>query len=72
MWNWVTNNADTLKAVGGIVGGVGSAYGAYQQGKMNKKIYNLNLDMYNQQKKRQQQQDQNFNLGFVGANGGGV
>ena len=31
-WSWLGNNANELKTVGTLVGGIGSGYGAYKQG----------------------------------------
>ena len=50
MWDWwknlsngIKNNADSLQAAGAIVGGLGSAYSAYKQGKAADKAYKINL-----------------------------
>ncbi|QCD52520.1 hypothetical protein [Campylobacter sp. RM16192] len=59
MWDWIgktndffKNNADSLQGLGAIVGGVGSAYGAYKQGKLAQKHYDLNLDILREERRR--------------------
>jgi hypothetical protein len=54
MWNWV-RDAKNLSAVGTILGGVGSAYGAYRQGKEAKGLLDLQKKNYYYNKKRQEQ-----------------
>lgn len=57
MWDWwknlsdgIKNNADGLQAAGALVGGLGSAYSAYKQGKAADKTYKLNLDLLKEEK----------------------
>lgn len=65
MWEWLSNNANELKSIGTLVGGIGSGYGAWKQGKAADQVNKLNLQIYQDDKKRQEQNDANLNLGFA-------
>ncbi|MDX1809719.1 MAG: hypothetical protein R3331_09285 [Sulfurospirillaceae bacterium] len=65
MWKWLTNNAQELKSVGTLVGGLGQGYAALSQAKAMDKVNNLNLGIYDYNKKRQAQADANLKLGFA-------
>lgn len=65
MWEWLSSNANELKSLGTLVGGVGSGYGAWKQGQAADQINKLNLQIYNDDKKRQESNDANLNLGFA-------
>lgn len=64
LWNWIGNNANELKTVGSLVGGLGGGYGAIMQGRAIDKTNKLNLKIYDDEKKRQEQNDANLKLGF--------
>ena len=65
MWEWLSNNANELKSIGTLVVGIGSGYGAWKQGKAMDQVNKLNLHIYQDDKKRQDQNDANLNLGFA-------
>ena len=74
MWDWwenlssgIKNNADSLQAAGALVGGLGSAYSAYKQGKAADKTYKLNLDLLKEEKRRRNQAQQNLEQGWLSA-----
>ena len=74
MWDWwknlsdgIKNNADSLQAAGALVGGLGSAYSAYKQGKAADKTYKLNLDLLKEEKRRRNQAQQNLEQGWISA-----
>lgn len=64
MFEWLTNNATALKGVGTLLGGVGTMYGMYKQGKVSDQINKLNLSMYNNEVKRQDDRDKSLKLAF--------
>lgn len=70
MWSWLGNNANELKTVGSLVGGTGSGYGAWKQGQASDQVNKLNLNIYSDAKKRQEQNDANLNLGFANSSYG--
>ncbi len=63
MWDWL--NGDNLKAVGTIVGGVGSAYSAYEQGKTAKEILNLQKADYNRSIAKEDRTQSNIDNAFA-------
>ncbi len=65
MWSWLGSNANELKSLGTLVGGIGSGYGAWKQGQAMDKVNKLNLQIYNDDKKRQETADNNLSLGFA-------
>ena len=65
MWEWLSNNANELKSLGTLVGGIGSGYGVWKQGKAVDQVNKLNLKIYDDDKRRQEQNDANLNLGFA-------
>lgn len=68
MWEWINKNANELKSVGTLIGGFGSAYGAYSQGQQAKKIAKFNINMYNEEKKRRDDAQKQFYLGWEKSN----
>ena len=64
MWDWLGNNANELKTLGTLVGGIGAGYGAYKQGQAMDQVNRLNLKIYGDEKKRQDDNDKAFSLGF--------
>ena len=78
MWDWWKNlgknaggffkdNSDALSGLGALVGGVGNAYSAYKQGKMNQKTYNFNVDLLKEEKRRRDKAERNIEAGWLGA-----
>ena len=65
VWDWLGNNANELKTFGTLVGGIGSGYGAWKQGQAIDNVNKLNLKIYDDEKKRQQQNDANLSLGYA-------
>lgn len=65
IWSWLGNNANELKTVGTLVGGIGSGYGAYKQGQAMDQVNKLNLKIYDDEKKRQEANDKALSLGFA-------
>lgn len=65
VWDWLGNNANELKTMGTLVGGLGAGYGAFAQGQAMDKVNKLNLKIYDDEKKRQQQNDANLSLGYA-------
>ena len=65
MWDWLGNNANELKTVGTLVRGLGAGYGAYTQGKAMDNVNKLNLKIYDDEKKRQEDNDKALSLGFA-------
>lgn len=70
VWSWLGNNANELKSVGTLVGGLGAGYGAWTQAKAMDKVNKLNLDIYNDAKKKQDENDEAFKLGFANSSYG--
>lgn len=72
MWDFLSkagdffkNNSDLLKGIGAGVSAAGNAYGMYKQGKMAEKNYKLNLDLLNDEKKRQKKAQESLDLGWA-------
>lgn len=59
------SNGDNLAGLGGFLGAAGNIYGAYNQNKMARKMYKLQLGDYERQKRRQKQSENAFNQGFL-------
>lgn len=70
MWEWIKGNANELKSVGTLVGGIGAGYGAWKQGQVADEVNKLNLNIYNDNKKRRDEQDANLSLGFANSSYG--
>lgn len=60
------SDGNNLQNFGMALSGAGNIYGAYNQQKMAKKLYNMQVADYNRQKKRQEEAERNFNAGFGG------
>lgn len=59
MWEWLTN-AQNLKGLGTVVGGLGTAYGAYTQNNMANKMFNLQKDAYDRSVSKENQSQMNL------------
>lgn len=70
-WNWLSTG-ENMRNTGALVGGLGSAYGAYTQADAAKKMINLQKADYNRQKKRQEEADAAFALGFANSGSGNI
>jgi len=64
MFDWIKTNANELKGVGTLLGGLGQVYGLYSQAKVSDKINKLNLGMYTDEKKRRDNADKSLKLAF--------
>lgn len=64
-FSWLTNNANELKGVGTLLGGLGQVYGTYNQAKISDKINKLNFSIYADAKKRREDADNSLKLGFA-------
>ncbi len=49
--------------IGSVLNGVGSAYGAYQQNKMSKKIFNMQRKIYDEEEARRKKNQARIDLG---------
>lgn len=63
-WDWL-GSGDNMRNAGSLIGGLGSAYGAYTQADMAKKMIDLQKADYNRQKKRQEEAEDALALGFA-------
>ena len=60
-------NADTMKSLGGLgqfAGGMGQAYGAYNQGKMAKDLIGFEKQQYSDWQDNQKKNSSNLETGF--------
>ena len=69
--NFLKNNAEGLQGLGAIAGGVGTAYGAYKQGKIADKIHKMNFDILQEERRRRQKADNSLNSAFNSSAYGG-
>jgi hypothetical protein len=76
MWEWLSetaksgisslSDADTLKGIGSVVGGLGQAYGAYKQADMASNMFKLQKMDYLDQKKKEEETKDAFAKAFGG------
>lgn len=57
MWEW-------LRGAGTLIGGLGTAYGAIESGRMNKKLYNLQKSAYDRNIKKENKAQMELEKGF--------
>jgi hypothetical protein len=69
MFEWITNNANELKGVGTLLGGIGTAYGSYVNYKAQKEANDINKTLLNRQiakeDKAQKDLEEGFNLSLL-------
>ncbi|AQW87091.1 hypothetical protein CPIN18021_0244 [Campylobacter pinnipediorum subsp. caledonicus] len=66
--DFLKNNADSINAVGAVVGGVGSAIASHKQAKLQQKQFNFNLDLAREERKRRNRSEQDLQRAWSGSN----
>lgn len=71
MWDWISNNANELKATGTLIGGLTSGYSAYTNAEALKEANQINKTLLNRQitreDKAQSELDKGFSLSNLGS-----
>jgi len=64
MWDWVKGNAEELRGIGTLVGGLGAGYGAYSQAKAMDETNKINKTLLNRQIQKEDQAQKDMQAGF--------
>lgn len=64
MWDWIDNNANELKTVGTLVGGIGTGYSAYSNAKAIDEANKINKTLLNRQIAKEDRAQKEMEEGF--------
>lgn len=64
MFDWITKNANELKGVGTLLGGIGTAYGSYLNYSAQKEANSINKSLLNRQILKEDKAQKEFEDGF--------
>ena len=64
MWGWIDNNANELKTIGTLVGGIGTGYGAYMNAEAAKEANKINKTLLNRQISKEDKAQKELEEGF--------